>query len=173
MGWFSDLWKKYSGKEQPMGGEREDYVEGGGAPKKGGTLGGDEGKGGATIIQVPPGAPQPAPAVDPTQPPAAAAPAAPAAATQARQALRFHENKGEVHFHDDRAALKAAIPVAEWFLIMRKIRSLETAVWVDPQFNTIITFTPYRDGDYVECYTKLEPCRVSQTITKLSEFTKR
>lgn len=29
--------------------------------------------------------------------------------------LRIHENKGEVHFHDDTLGLKAAVPVADFF----------------------------------------------------------
>jgi hypothetical protein len=28
--------------------------------------------------------------------------------------IRFHEKSGEVHFHDDAAKLKVAVPVAEW-----------------------------------------------------------
>jgi hypothetical protein len=37
--------------------------------------------------------------------------------------LRFHENLGEIHFHDDAAGIKVAIPVALWSAAWEKLSS--------------------------------------------------
>lgn len=37
--------------------------------------------------------------------------------------LRFHESMGEIHFHDDVAAIKVAIPVALWSAAWEKLSS--------------------------------------------------
>src|SRR4051812_38790846 len=43
-------------------------------------------------------------------------------APQQTQTIRQHMNAGQVHLHCDEQHLKAAIPVAEWYVIMRQLR---------------------------------------------------
>lgn len=61
---------------------------------------------------------------------------------QSPQKLRFHESKGEVHFHNDADQLKCSIPVAEWFIAMRSIKILQNWSWVDSLNSTILHLRP-------------------------------
>lgn len=45
------------------------------------------------------------------------------AGANAGQRIRFHENAGQVHFHDDQLNLKSAVPVADWWKAWEKLRS--------------------------------------------------
>lgn len=52
-------------------------------------------------------------------------------------AIRIHENQGEVHFHDDRAKLKVAVPVAQFWNAWEQSRgSLTTIRLFDPKNST-------------------------------------
>ncbi len=48
--------------------------------------------------------------------------------------LRIHENKGEIHFHDDAKSLKCAVPVATWFATWQRM-------WneINTEFNLVDT----------------------------------
>ena len=89
------------------------------------------------------------------------------------QELELHLSGGEVHFHDRHNHLKAAVPVAEFYVTMRAIRQMNEFEWVDPQFNTLLKLTPYRDGDIVECFISLEPIKVGTTFAALAKYTQR
>lgn len=66
------------------------------------------------------------------------------------QKLRFHrttDNK-EIHFHDDKAKLKVAIPAVEWWVAWERVLKNPNAgsdekpwTWVDAKNKTMITLT--------------------------------
>ena len=91
-------------------------------------------------------------------------------ATPGRQSLRFHINGPEVHFHDDANKLKAAVPVADWYGILRQIQAMQKVSYVDPKFSTLLVFTPYIEGDTVECYTELKPAKIGRMLAGISSL---
>jgi hypothetical protein len=56
--------------------------------------------------------------------------------------VRYHEQSGEIHFHDDDNGLKVAIPSAAWmaaFQVMEQTLPAKTSrQFVDPQRGTIL-----------------------------------
>lgn len=40
-----------------------------------------------------------------------------------KQEIRIHESGGDIHFHDDAAGLKAAVPVAQWWKAWAGLKS--------------------------------------------------
>jgi len=130
-------------------------------------------KGGETIIQQPPGAAQQATASPPVAgQQAEQPPPAPPAGAPAQQTLRFHLSGAEVHFHDDANRLKAAIPVADYYFLLRQIQMLQVCNYLDQKFNTLLTFTPYIDGNVVECYAQLRPVHVGRMLTGMLNIKK-
>jgi len=129
-------------------------------------------KGGETIIQQPPGAQQQATASPPAQGTAEQPPPGPPPGAPAQQTLRFHLSGAEVHFHDDANRLKAAIPVADYYLMLRQLQMLQVCNYLDQKFNTLVTFTPYIDGNVVECYAQLRPVHVGRMFTGMLNIKK-
>lgn len=39
------------------------------------------------------------------------------------QSIRVHENKGEVHFHDDDGGMKCAVPVSVWWKAWERLKN--------------------------------------------------
>lgn len=109
-------------------------------------------KGGQVLIQQPPAAPGPVP--PPSQ----------------RRALRRHLSGGEVHFHDDAANLKAAVPVAEYHIAERSVNAMQPWQYLDRKNKSLLTIQPYREGDTVECYVRLDPIQVGQTLEAIFKF---
>jgi hypothetical protein len=72
-------------------------------------------------------------------------PATPAVGDQLSGNLRIHTdtNNGEIHFHDDAAKIKAAVPASLWYRVWDDLRSLQMRVWefVDPQGESILKVT--------------------------------
>jgi len=128
-------------------------------------------KGGETIIQQPPGGQPQASASPPVQSAAVEPPPAPPQGG-ASQTLRFHLSGGEVHFHDDANRLKAAVPVADYYLMLRQVQMMQTCSYLDQKFGSIITFTPYVDGNVVECYAQLRPIQVGRMLTGMLNIKK-
>jgi len=68
---------------------------------------------------------------------------------RSEQQLRYHESKGEVHFHADADAdadakkLKCAVPVAEWFSALNKLKTWQMQAWqyLDRKRGTLLRIT--------------------------------
>lgn len=97
--------------------------------------------------------------------------------------IRFHENNGEVHFHDDANNLKVAIPVAEWWQAWRRLRqnanqtlpftwtyhdvSRKTLLTIQSGLNTFTFTSPYT----VECNVQISTVEHGPVFDKLEKFT--
>lgn len=89
------------------------------------------------------------------------------------QKIRFHENKGEVHFHDDDNSLKAAVPVTTWFTAMNQIRQLKKWSYLDAANKTLLRVKPDKGGKRVDVVISVRPANVGATLKALSDFSKR
>lgn len=92
-------------------------------------------------------------------------------------AIRFHESTGEVHFHDDAAGLKVAVPVAEWWKAWRLIRQGQTSEWTwhDVARKTILRIVCMIDDDaeppILDCELHIEAVAHGDGFTRLERFT--
>lgn len=88
--------------------------------------------------------------------------------------LRIHENNHEVHFHDDKAKLKAAVPVSVWWRAWDKLRC-EPGTWnyVDSKFNSHLTVETRVEDGTLEVYVALASAKVGKNFAKLNDFTKK
>lgn len=88
--------------------------------------------------------------------------------------IRVHESQGEVHFHDDSAKLKAAVPVAVWWKAWEQLRTEPTPwVWYDPVNGTELRIEPASRGTHtMEYEVTLHAATFGPVFTALSSFTK-
>lgn len=139
-----------------MGGQREDTIQSQSKPEK---SSGKLGAGGTIQSSKPSPDPTPLPATN--------------------QSLRFHENKGEVHFHDDSASLKVAMPVAEWWSAWNRLKNVQVDKWcyLDRLNGTILEIlTGHDDQGRLELRVSLKrysdaPVQVGPTFAALEKFT--
>lgn len=87
------------------------------------------------------------------------------------QAIRTHMNAGQVHLHCDEQQLKAAVPVAEWYIIMRQLRSLTPFTWVDSENNCVAYFRPYIDMGTFEVAIELAPVSIGARFADMNAVT--
>lgn len=87
------------------------------------------------------------------------------------QAIRQHMNNGQVHLHVDAQKLKTAIPVAEWYVIMRHLKSLTPFTFVDPDNKTVAYFRPYVSGGTFEVAIELAAINIGPRITEMTAVT--
>jgi len=66
-----------------------------------------------------------------------------------KQALRIHESGGEVHFHNDDAGLKAAVPIAAWWAAWDKLKNFQICDWsyLDKTRGIMVEVVVYNDKD--------------------------
>lgn len=89
------------------------------------------------------------------------------------QTIRQHLNNGQIHFHVDAESLKVAIPVAEWFLIMKSLRSMTNYKFVDTTNSCTIDFEPFIDSGEFDVAIDLKPIRIGTRFSALENVTKR
>lgn len=88
--------------------------------------------------------------------------------------LRIHENKGEVHFHDDKTHLKCAIPVATYFRAFDEARHTgfsKPIEFIDHDNKTQVRIE--RDPskpDEVEISATVSPVNVGANLSKFLAF---
>lgn len=92
--------------------------------------------------------------------------------------LRLHESAGEVHFHDDAAANKTAVPVSDWWKAWERIRSQPGKFeWIDSINKTYLVIKTeliFRDGiAHVFAHAEIIKAEVDVNYTELTKFTKR
>lgn len=88
--------------------------------------------------------------------------------------LRIHESSGEVHFHDDKNKLKAAVPVRSWYPACEKLISgTYSFAYIDPDNNVLLRATSVWD-DALQTFDieiSLSPIKVGDMASKLIKFT--
>lgn len=89
------------------------------------------------------------------------------------QSLRQHISAGQVHLHDDENDLKVAIPVAEWYVIVRQMKTLKPYSYVDTDFNCVANFQPYSKDGFFEIAIELVPITVGDRFKQMSDLIKR
>jgi hypothetical protein len=80
-------------------------------------------------------------------------------------------NNGQVHLHVDAQKLKTAVPVAEWYVIMRHLKSLTPFTFVDPDNKTVAYFRPYVSGGTFEVAIELAAINIGPRITEMTAVT--
>lgn len=86
--------------------------------------------------------------------------------------IRFHENKGHVHFHDDNQKIKVEIPVAQWANIWQKLSTeLGHFCFVDKNQNTILSVSLLKGSDgLISCSMSVESITLSDEYIELERF---
>lgn len=87
------------------------------------------------------------------------------------QAIRTHMNAGQVHLHCDEQQLKAAVPVAEWYIIMRQLRSLAPFTWVDSENKCVAYFRPFINMGVFEVAIELAPVNIGARFNDMNAVT--
>jgi hypothetical protein len=86
------------------------------------------------------------------------------------QKIRQHVSGGEVHFHDDEAKLKVAIPVADWWTIKREMASLNPVTWVDQKQQTILEITPVLENSVMDVVISINKFTTGDALAKLNNL---
>jgi len=90
--------------------------------------------------------------------------------------VRIHENAGEVHLHDDKAKLKVAVPVSEFYAAWaRRVfdGKKRTFRFVDPSNKAVATLTTSVKKGKMETDIGLAPLRMDKNSEKIQQFVSR
>jgi hypothetical protein len=93
--------------------------------------------------------------------------------------FRIHEEKGEVHFHDDKNGLKCSVPPATWFNAWSRLLGEKSGSewnYADPVNGTILTvrleFLQKRgQKEKVLVHLEMRRAEFSDDFAKLQKFT--
>ena len=100
----------------------------------------------------------------------------PAGTTEVVGNIRYHENKGEIHFHDDANGLKVSIAATKWISAWDKIEAGESVCLMDPERKTCLTIetvlVPPKDGNpaTLDLAMHVQEVGLSDDFTKLRDF---
>lgn len=92
------------------------------------------------------------------------------------QVIRQHMSNGQIHLHAedvDKKPLKAAIPVAEWFVIMRNLQTLNAFTFIDKENKCVAYLRPYIHNDLFEISVELKPIELGPRFISMNTVTKR
>lgn len=92
--------------------------------------------------------------------------------------LRIHENKGEIHFHDDAKKLKCAVPVATWYdMWQRMLKEVNGEFnFIDPKngtalFAKVSCIAPGSGGKPVsELHIYVEETEIKDDLASMIKF---
>lgn len=98
--------------------------------------------------------------------------------------VRYHENKSQIHFHDDANKLKVAIPVATWYKAWISLQSSVPGEWhyADPDNKTILHVIVKckkanqkkgRETTTLDVLLHIEKIAVSDDYAKLCKFSSK
>jgi hypothetical protein len=87
--------------------------------------------------------------------------------------IRVHENKGEVHFHDDDRQLKVAIPVAAWYSAWTSISSGKQSKfkYIDTTNMSQLSIKCKIIDGYVTLKVTINPIEFDNQFEALDKFT--
>jgi len=86
------------------------------------------------------------------------------------QSIRQHISAGQVHLHDDENELKVSIPVADWYVIIRQLKTMTPYTYVDTYFNCMATFKPFINNGCFEVAIQLQPITVGDRFKQLASL---
>jgi hypothetical protein len=95
--------------------------------------------------------------------------------------VRYHESKGQIHFHDDTNKLKVAIPVATWYKAWNGLLASIPAEWhyADPDNCTALHVSltlkkanakKDRPAPRMDVLMHIEKIELSEDFSKLNKF---
>ena len=88
--------------------------------------------------------------------------------------IRIHESGGEVHFHDDTAKLKVAVPVSKWFKLWDKLSGQPQKESIpDHKNNTVLTVETKLANGVLDAVVSVETMSIGTNFSELSKFTTR
>ncbi len=94
--------------------------------------------------------------------------------------IRYHESGGEVHFHDDVAKLKVAMPVAIWFNLWQQVSTFSSKksrkwYYVDTLNRTRLRLVCDHSSleDCMQIELKISPVKISSAFEQLAKFVRR
>lgn len=111
--------------------------------------------------------------IKPPKPAVASAAPPPEGIPRQYQSIRQHVSGGQVHLHDDDNKLKVAIPVAEWYVIVRQLKTMTPYTYVDTDFNCTAIFRPFMHDGYFEIAIEMVPVTVGDRFKQLASLIKR
>lgn len=93
-----------------------------------------------------------------------------------RHPVRVHVSGGEIHFHNDIAGIKAAVPIAEWWSAWQRLLRLEKFVYLDLKNSTVLAVILWIDddgagGDMAVPTITVAPCKFSRGFGQLQRTT--
>jgi len=90
--------------------------------------------------------------------------------------IRFHENRteGTIHFHDDAAGLKVAVPAKTWFRAWEQLTvdAFDTWRYFDVKNSTVLHVSLSQKGNEVDCTLHIESVKLSDSFASLEKFTR-
>lgn len=91
------------------------------------------------------------------------------------KSIRFHENDGEIHFHDDKAKpkIKVAVPVADFWSAWEKFKGNplhEPIQLFDLKNGTSVTINGVYTDDGVDASIALDKIKFGKTFSALDGF---
>lgn len=90
------------------------------------------------------------------------------------QAIRQHMNNGQIHFHvDGDKPLKVAIPVADWFVVLRQIKTMNQTSFLDTENKCVAKFHPYILNNVFEVAIELIPCELGARFSEINKVAGR
>lgn len=89
------------------------------------------------------------------------------------QTIRQHMSAGQIHLHCDDQKLKVAIPVAEWYLVLRQLRSLNEFTWVDSENKCLAYIRPYINDNLFEVAIELIGINIGPRFEEMNKVTKK
>jgi hypothetical protein len=85
--------------------------------------------------------------------------------------IRFHENNGEIHFHDDDNKLKVAMPVATWFAAWSNLaKNMGEWSYIDAERKTMFSINVFMKKK-VQVNVNIKKVEFDNIFEKLQKFT--
>jgi len=83
------------------------------------------------------------------------------------------KKSGFIILNCEEQQLKADVPVAEWYIIMRQIKSLSPFVWIDAENKCMASFKPYINDNTFEVAIELSPINTGARFNDMSMIGKK
>ena len=87
------------------------------------------------------------------------------------QAIRQHLSGGQVHLHLDEQKIKVAIPVAEWDVIMRNLKSMNQFTFIDSENKAVAYFKPFISNGVFEVTVDVCAIQIGNRIQEMTSVT--
>jgi len=85
---------------------------------------------------------------------------------QQTQTIRIHLHEDKIHLHANENMV--VMPIAEWYLVQRKLRSMEPFTFVDPQNKCVAYLKPSIIDRLFEVTVELVPIQIGTRFDSLN-----